>query len=93
MGRQLNIRSDEELVNAHKIANNLSISTREAVELALNEMVNQNKIEFPKEKITEEESRKVFETLTEAAKACTAAAKSGASSDHSYLYDENGLPI
>ena len=53
MGRQLNTRSDQAFVNAHKIADN----------------------------------------MTAWAKLCTAAAKSGASSDHSYLYDDNGLPI
>jgi antitoxin VapB len=93
MGRQLNIRSDEAFDAAHKIADNLGITTTKAVELALNEMLSHSKIEYFKDEISEQESRKIFDSLTAAAKACTAAARPGASSDHSYLYDENGLPI
>jgi antitoxin VapB len=92
MGRQLNIKSDEAFHAAHKIADNLGITTTKAVELALSQMLDQSKIDFPR-KLTEEEKKKAFDAIMAAAKACTAAAKLGASSDHSYLYDENGLPV
>ncbi len=92
MGRQLNIKSDEAFYAAHKIADNLGITTTKAVELALNKMLDHYKIEFPTER-TEEESRKIYDAMTAWAKICTAAAKPGATSDHSDMYDEYGLPI
>jgi hypothetical protein len=92
MGRQLNIKSDEAFHAAHKIADNLGITTTKAVELALNEMLNHYKIDFPR-KLTEEEKKKAFDTIMAAAKISAAAAKPGATSDHSDMYDEYGLPI
>ena len=92
MGRQLNIKSDDAFSAAHKIADDLGITTTKAVEIALNEMLNHCKIQFPK-KLTDEEKKKAFEVIMAAAEKSSSAAKLGATSDHSYLYDENGFPI
>jgi hypothetical protein len=92
MGRQLNIKSDEAFHAAHKIADNLGITTTKAVELALSKMLDQSKIEFPKHR-TKEEKHEIYNAITKWAETCTARAKLGATSDHSDMYDEYGLPI
>lgn len=92
MGRQLNIRSDEAFDAAHKIADNLGITTTQAVELALSKMIDSYKIELIRP-LTQEEKKMAYVAITAASKMSAAAVKLGSTSDHSDMYDENGLPI
>ena len=92
MRRQLNIKSDEAFDAAHKLADNLGITTTKAVELALSEKLNRYINEFLKKR-TPEQEQEIYNAISAWADTCSAAANPGATSDHSDMYDEYGLPI
>jgi antitoxin VapB len=89
MPRQLNIRSDEAYKIAHRLAKQRSVTVTEVVTAALRrEQAN------PKatREVSPEQAAKTIRILLEASERSAKAAKPGTTSDHSYLYDEHGLP-
>jgi len=90
MSRQLNIRSDEAYQIAHEIAARLDVSTTEAVIRALRDYG--TRMPPSKEGMTPTQ-RAEYEALMALARKAAKAKKPGATSDHSDMYDEYGLPI
>ncbi len=89
MAKQLNIRSDEAHRLAHIIAERLERPVVEVVVEALKEYG--AKIP-PLDEMTPAQ-RAEFDALRELAREAAKHKRPGATSDHSDLYDENGLPI
>ena len=88
MTKQLNIRSDLAYDTAQRLASHLNTSATAVVELALRRYADAVLPEVPPEEAAE--TRRVLE---EFADAFAARKEPGQNSDHSYLYDENGLPF
>jgi antitoxin VapB len=90
MAKQLNIRSDEAYETAHALAGRCNESVTAVVERALREL---------KDRVVQEEAvfspdaiaRRYLE-LREITARTAANKRPGATSDHSDLYDEGGLP-
>lgn len=90
MARQLNVRSDAAYKTAHDLSRRMRMTTTAVVEKALTRL--------------DEETPKTGNNLTAGQQAWVAQLKAisseivklkqpGDTSDHSYLYDEDGLPI
>lgn len=91
MPRQLNIRSDKAYDTARELSREYGVTTTKIVEDALDEY--RARRSLPSRKVTKEEAAafvREIETLIAAARPFR---KPGATSDHSDMYDENGLPI
>lgn len=88
MPKQLNVTSDEAFEVAHDLAQRLKKSTDEVAETALREY----NARQPSDELTPEQKAFVDDIMALASQAA-AAARPGATSDHSDFYDENGLPI
>ncbi|HZY12983.1 MAG TPA: type II toxin-antitoxin system VapB family antitoxin [Beijerinckiaceae bacterium] len=90
MVRQLNIRSDEAFETARTLAKHFGRTTTEIVIDALREYRSRRLV--PSQRITKEEAEEGYRILKEAAKEFAAGKYPGATSDHSDMYDEHGLP-
>ena len=91
MPRQLNIRSDKAFETARQLSQEFGMTTTKVVEEALDEY--RARRSLPSRRVTREEAAArvaEIEALIEAARPFI---KPGATSDHSDMYDENGLPI
>jgi hypothetical protein len=88
MPRQLNIRSDRAYEAAQRLAAHLNKSTTSVVETALERLAASVLPE-----VSPEEAAETRKILDEFADAFSARKQPGESSDHSYLYDDRGLPI
>ena len=91
MPRQLNIRSDEAYETAHRLADHLGQTTTKVVEEALGEYAARRLL--PSKKVTKEEAEAFLAELDRLIEEARPFRKPGATSDHSDMYDENGLPI
>ena len=90
MARQLNVRSDEAYETAHALAQRTRMTTTQLVEKALHLL----DAETPKTAADLTFEQRAWDDSLRAISAEIAKNKRpGAPSDHSYLYDENGLPI
>ena len=89
MERQLNIRSDEAYERAHRLARRRGESVTTVVTDALREAEEQ--YPTPRE-VPPEEAAETIRILHELSERASKNKKPGATSDHSDLYDENGLP-
>lgn len=90
MARQLNIRSDEAYETAHQLAAHLGETTTKIVRDALDEYAARNML--PSRNVTKEEAEAFLTELDRLIEAARPFRKPGATSDHSDMYDENGLP-
>lgn len=88
MPKQLNVRSDRAYKTAHRLAERLNTSATAVVEAALERYATAVMPEVPPEEVAE-----TYRLLKQFAEEYSAKAPPGASSDHSYLYDEKGLPV
>ena len=88
MSRQLNIRSDEAYERAHRLAKQQRTSVTTVVTEALRRAEEQSS---PSE-VSPQEAAETFRILTELAREGARRKKPGATSDHSDMYDEFGLP-
>jgi len=84
---QLNIKDAETTAMVRELAALTGESQTEAVRKAVKE-----RLERQKEQ-TRPDPDEVYRRLMALAKKVSAKKKPGATSDHSFLYDENGLPI
>lgn len=91
MPRQLNIRSDRAYETARRLAQRYETTTTKIVEDALEEY--QARRIAPSRNITEEEVEASVREMERIVEALRPFVKPGATSDHSDMYDENGLPI
>jgi hypothetical protein len=89
MAKQLNIRGDEVHRLAHIIAKQIQEPISEVVLRALREYG----ARLPKVENLTPTQRASYEALMAAAKRASKHKKPGATSDHSDMYDEKGLPI
>jgi antitoxin VapB len=89
MPRQLNIRSDEAYKLAHRLAKQRGQTVTEVVTDALRREQGDH---VPTPEVSPEQAAKTIRILLEASERSAKAAKPGSTSDHSYLYDEHGLP-
>jgi len=89
MGRQLNIRSDEAYEIAHRLAKQRGTTVTDVVVDALRQHVGKA-VQEPE--VPLEQAAETKRILLELSERSAKAAKPGATSDHSYLYDEHGLP-
>jgi hypothetical protein len=90
MSRQLNIRSDEAYQIAHDIADRLHITTTDVIVRALRAYG--SRMTLSRNGMTPTQ-RAEFDALTEIARKAAMHKRRGATSDHSDMYDEFGLPI
>ena len=90
MARQLNVRSDEAYETAHAIARRTRLTTTEVVEKALRQLEAQTPV---KDEGMTPEQQKRFDALMALSHETAKYKLPGATSDHSDMYDENGLPI
>ncbi len=90
MARQLNIRSDEAYKIAHRLAKKRGQTVTEVVTDALRRQ--QDETTTPTPEVSPEQAAETMRILMELSERSAKAAKPGATSDHSYLYDEHGLP-
>jgi hypothetical protein len=88
--KQLNVRSDEAYAIAHELADKRGKSTTEIVVTALRNLKGARTI--PSTKVTPEEADENFRRIMEGVREANRLHPSGLSSNHDYLYDENGLP-
>lgn len=88
MAKQLNVRSDRAYETAHRLAGRLNTSATAVVEAALERYATAM---LPA--VSPEEAAETYRLLKKFAEEYSAQAPPGASSDHSWLYDEKGLPI
>jgi len=88
MERQLNIRSDEAYERAHRLAK----ARGESVTAVVTEVLRRAEEQSPRSEVSPEDAAETKRILTELSKRSAAAAKPGATSDHSDFYDEFGLP-
>ena len=91
MSRQLNIRSDEAWETARLLAERLGKTTTQVVVDALRAYRDASCI--PSTKVTPEEARANRATLMQMIKEANRNRPPGLTSDHSDLYDDDGLPI
>jgi hypothetical protein len=89
MPRQLNIRSNEAYKIAHRLAKKHGQTVTEVVTQALR---SQDAEAAPAREVPRNQAEDTFRRLMELSERSAKAARPGASSDHSYLYDEHGLP-
>jgi hypothetical protein len=89
MARQLNIRSDEAYRIAHRLAKKRGQTVTQVVTEALRRQ--QKELE-PTREVPARQAAETFRRLMELSERSARAARPGASSDHSYLYDKHGLP-
>lgn len=89
MARQLNIRSDEAYKIAHRLAKKRGQSVTEIVTDALR---SQDATAARVREVPRKQAEETFRRLMELSERSAKAAQPGATSDHSYLYDEHGLP-
>jgi hypothetical protein len=87
MPKQLNIRSDEAYEIAHRAAKRLGKTVTEVVTDALRQQHGPAARE-----VSPEEAAETYRILTELAREGRRRKKPGATSDHSDMYDEYGLP-
>ena len=87
MGQQLNIRSDEAYALAHDLARRLDTTATEVVERALREYAAKHRA-----RTLTPDQRAFVEDVMALAERSAAVKRPGATSDHSDLYDEKGLP-
>ena len=90
MVRQLNIRSDEAFETARTLAKHYGRTTTEIVVDALREYRARKLI--PNQRITREEAEENYRLIMAAAQEFASGKFPGATSDHSDMYDEHGLP-
>jgi hypothetical protein len=88
MPKQLNIRSDRAYETAQRLASHLNTSATAVVETALDHYAANVLPE-----VSPEEAAETYRLLRRFADLCSAEKEPGESSDHSYLYDDNGAPI
>jgi antitoxin VapB len=89
MPRQLNIRSDE----AYKIAHRLAKQRGQTVTEVVTEALRMREGELPRmPEVPSEEAAETVRILMELSERTAKAARPGSTSDHSDLYDEDGLP-
>ena len=91
MPRQLNIRSDRAYETARRLAEHCNTSTTRVVEDALDEYASRRML--PSAKVTKDEAAAFLAELDRLIEAARPFRKPAATSDHSDMYDENGLPI
>jgi hypothetical protein len=91
MPRQLNIRSDEAYETAHRLADHLGQTTTKIVEDALRAYT-AGRI-LPSKKVTKEEADAFVLEIQQMVEALRPYRMPGATSDHSDIFDEHGLPI
>jgi hypothetical protein len=89
MPRQLNIRSDEAAETVSRLAQHLGKSQTEIVVEALRRYGAQV---LPSTKVTREKALADLEALRRMVDASNSTKPPAATSDHSFLYDESGLP-
>lgn len=90
MARQLNVRSDQAYETAHRLARRSRMTTTQVVEKALCRL----DAETPKEaKALTPERQAWIDRLRALSLEMAKHKVPGATSDHSFLYDEDGLPI
>lgn len=89
MARQLNIRSDEAYRIAHRLAKQRGQTVTEVVTDALRQQQSET---LPAAEVPPEQAAETIRMLIELSDRAAKSAKPGSSSDHSYLYDEHGLP-
>ena len=90
MSRQLNVRSDEAYATAHSIADELGITTTEAVVSALREFCAKRRI--PSRIVTPDEAKTNLKALMSAVRRANRAHPIGKPLTADDLYDEGGLP-
>ena len=88
--RQLNIRSDEAYEIAHALARDESRSVTEVVERALREL--KARVAPEDDIFSPDAIQKRYEELRRLSARTAAQKLPGATSDHSDMYDEQGLP-
>lgn len=91
MGRQLNIRSDEAVLTARRLAEHLGKTTTEIVVEALRAYSARNMALSAK--TTPERVEADLKTLRKMIEDANRDRPAGVTSDHSDLYDDRGLPI
>lgn len=89
MPKQLNIRSDE----AHRLARTISEQTGRPVVEVVVEALREFGSKLPAVDDMTPTQRAGYEALRELAREASKYKKPGATSDHSDMYDEYGLPI
>lgn len=89
MRKQLNIRSDEAYEMASEIARELGTTTTRAVTEALREYRERH---LPRPEVPPEQAEETYRILMELAREFSRHKLPGATSDHSDMYDEHGLP-
>jgi hypothetical protein len=89
MNRQLNVRSDEAYRLAHVIAEETGAPIADIVAKALRDYA----AKLPKREGMTPAQRATYESLRDLARETARHKKPGATSDHSDMYDEFGLPI
>ena len=88
--RQLNIRSDEAVERAASLARRLGRTATDIVVEALRSY--EAKVEPLDELGMTAEQRKRYDVIKAASREISKYKADGATSDHDWLYDENGLP-
>jgi antitoxin VapB len=83
---QLNIKDEALIADAKALADLLGTSTTDAIRRAVNERLARERVG------RDEEKRLRFERIMAIAKEASKLFPPGTSSDHSDLYDEDGLP-
>ena len=83
---QLNIKDEQLVADAKALAELLGTSTTDAVRRAVREKLARERIG------RDDEKRRRYEAIMATAGRASKLFPSGASSDHSDFYDENGLP-
>ncbi len=91
MSRQLNIRSDEACQTARQLAEHLGKTTTDVVIEALRDY--KARMLAPSAKTTREKAEADRKILKQFIAATKRNRKPGLTSDHSDLYDDDGLPI
>jgi Spy/CpxP family protein refolding chaperone len=91
--KQLNIRSDAAYARAHRLARARNVSVTAVVEQALEKLEGRTDQQISK-RLTPEQAAENGSKLMEALEEMWGpeGPPQGLSSDHSWLYDENGLP-
>jgi len=84
--RPLNIEDEQVIANAEALAESLGLSTTDAVRRAVREKLTRERI------MRDEEKRRRYDALMAIVDRASKLFPPGTSSDHSDLYDENGLP-
>ena len=90
MSRQLNIRSDEAYQIAHDIADRLNITATDVIVRALRAYG--SSMTLSRDGMTPTRRCRVRQLCTEIARKASRHKRPGATSDHSDMYDEYGLP-